>query len=65
MLTILGFVAVIVATFHIYKTARDTNRNAVVWALATLAVGFGFQLVVPLLIGIAAGILMVSCRKFD
>lgn len=60
MLTILGFVAVIAATFHIYKTAKDTNRNAVVWALATLAVGFGFQLVIPLLIGMVVGVLMVS-----
>ena len=29
MLTILGFIAVIIAAYFIYKTAKDTNRNAV------------------------------------
>lgn len=63
MLTILGLVAVIAATVHVYKTAKDTNRNAVVWALVTLAVGLGFQLVIPLLIGIVIGVVMLASGK--
>lgn len=60
MLTILGLIAVVAMTVQVYKTARDTNRNAVVWALMTLAVGLGFQLVVPLLIGIVIGVVMMA-----
>ncbi len=58
MLSILGLFGVIFATYYVYKTARDTKRNAVGWALATFAVGFGFQIVLPLLIGVVIGIVM-------
>ena len=50
MLSILGFITVFIAAFYIYKTAKDTNRNAVGWALLTLAVGFGLQFFFPILI---------------
>ena len=58
MLSILGLVAVIVATYHVYKTARDTGRNAVGWAVATFAVGFGIQIILPIFIGFAIGVVM-------
>ncbi len=50
MLSILGFITVFIATYYIYKTAGDTNRNAVGWALLTFAVGFGLQIIFPILI---------------
>ena len=60
MLSILGFIAVIIAAYYIYKTAKDTNRSAVGWALITLAVGFGVQIVIPVLIGIVISIIMLT-----
>jgi len=59
MISILGLIAVFIATYYIYKTAKDTNRNAVGWALLTLAIGFGLQIVFPaiILIIIAAGMM--------
>jgi uncharacterized membrane protein len=60
MLTILGLVGVVVATYFVYKTAKDTGRNAAVWGLLTFAVGFGIQIIVPLLIGVIIGIIKVS-----
>ncbi|MCY7375635.1 MAG: hypothetical protein LH472_06645 [Pyrinomonadaceae bacterium] len=50
MLSILGFIAVFIATYYIYKTAEDTGRNAVGWALLTFAVGFGLQIIFPVII---------------
>ena len=58
MLSILGLVAVIVATYHVYKTARDTERNAVGWAVATFVVGFGIQIILPIFIGFAIALVM-------
>ncbi len=52
MLSILGLVAVFIATYYVYKTAKDTERNAVGWAVLTFAVGFGFQMVFPVIIGL-------------
>ncbi len=49
MLSILGIVVIIVATYQVYKAAKDTGRNAVVWALITLAAGFGLQIIVPII----------------
>ncbi|MDQ2746956.1 MAG: hypothetical protein M3T96_06830 [Acidobacteriota bacterium] len=50
MITILGFIAVFIAAYFIYKAAKDTGRNAVGWALMTLAVGFGLQIFLPVII---------------
>lgn len=61
MLSILGIVVIIVATYQVYKAARDTGRNAVVWALITFAAGFGIQIVVPIIaVMILAVALMAS-----
>lgn len=49
MLSILGIVVIIVATYQVYKAAKDTGRNAVVWALITFVVGAGIQLGVPII----------------
>ncbi len=58
MLSILGLVAVFIATYYVYKTAKDTGRNAVGWALLTFAVGFGIQIILPIIIGIIIAIVM-------
>ncbi len=60
MLSILGFIAVFIAAYFVYKTAKDTGRNAVGWALLTLAVGFGVQIILPLFIGIILGVAMMT-----
>lgn len=58
MLSILGLVAVIFATYYVYKTAKDTGRNAVGWALLTFAVGFGVQILLPVAIGMIIAVVM-------
>jgi len=58
MLSILGLIAVFIATYYIYKTAKDTNRNAVGWALLTFTVGFGFQMIFPVIIGLVLTIVL-------
>lgn len=60
MLSILGLVAVIIATYHAYKSAKDTERNAIGWALLTFGVGFGIQIVIPVIIGIVIAIVMLA-----
>lgn len=59
MLSILSFIGVLFAAYFIYKTAKDTGRNAVGWALLTLAVGIGIQIVLPILIGIIITFVMM------
>lgn len=47
MLSILGLIAVFIAAYFIYKSARDTGRNAVGWSLLTIAIGIGLQIILP------------------
>jgi len=60
MLSILGLIVIIVASVHVYRTAKQYERNAVAWTLITLAVGLGIQLILPLFILIIVGIIMVT-----
>ena len=60
MLGIIAFIAVFVAAYFAYKTASGNGRNGPLWALATLGVGFGFQIIIPILIGIVLGIIYIS-----
>jgi uncharacterized membrane protein len=60
MLTIIGLIAVIIATYFTYKTANDNGRSGPLWALATFGVGFGLQFIVPILIGIVMGVILIS-----
>jgi hypothetical protein len=60
MLSIFALVAVIAAAVQIYKTANSTGRNGALWAFITVAIGIGFQWVIPLAIGIVLGIVMVA-----
>lgn len=51
----IGFIAIIVCIVFAFKTARDYGRNPFLWAFIIFCVGFGFQLVLPLVIGIVLG----------
>jgi len=57
LLYLFGAAAVIVATIFIFKTARENGRSGVIWALVSLVVGFGCQIVVPIAGGIAIAII--------
>ena len=63
MLSILGLIAVFIATYYIYKTAKDTGRNAVGWGLLTFGIGIGLQIVLPALILIIIAIVMSVSGK--
>lgn len=56
MIGIVGFIAIFVVTYFVYKTARGTERNPALWAAVAFIVGFGFQIVLPMLVGIALGV---------
>ncbi|HSK70183.1 MAG TPA: hypothetical protein VK892_00705 [Pyrinomonadaceae bacterium] len=60
MLSILGFIIIIVAAIHVYRTAKQYDRNAIGWTLITIGVGFGIQLILPLFLGIIIGIVMIA-----
>ena len=61
MLSILGIVVIIVATYQVYKAARDTGRNAALWTLITFFAAAGIQIVVPIVVVmIYAGVLLGS-----
>ena len=60
MLSILGIVVIIVATYQVYKAAKDTGRNAVVWGLVTFVVGVGIQIGIPIIAGIILAIVWMS-----
>jgi chromate transport protein ChrA len=63
MLSILGFIAVFIATYYVYKTAKDTNRNAAGWALLTLAIEFGSQIIFPAIVVIIIATAMAISGK--
>ena len=52
ILGILGIAVIIIASVLAYRTAKDYERNGIMWAVIVLAVGFGIQIALPLLIGI-------------
>ena len=57
LLYLFGAAAVIVATIFISRTARENGRSGLVWALMALAVGFGCQIVRPIVGGIVIAII--------
>jgi hypothetical protein len=60
MINILGFAVLIIVTIFAYKTAKDYERNAIGWALLTFAVGFGIQIILPILIFVVIAIVMIA-----
>jgi len=57
LLYLFGAAATIVATVFISKTARENGRSGVIWALIALAVGFGSQIVLPIVGGMAVAVI--------
>ena len=60
MIGIIALVAVVIFTIQVYKTASGTGRNAPLWALLTARVGFGFQLVLPFILGLILAIVYLA-----
>jgi cytochrome c biogenesis protein CcdA len=50
MLTILGLIVIVLATFYIYRLAKKNGRNAVTWAAITVTVGGNIQILIPFLL---------------
>ncbi len=63
MLSILGLIAIFIAAYFVYKTAKDTNRNAVGWSLLTVAVGIGLQIILPVIIFMVIAVIMAISGK--
>lgn len=60
MIGILGLIFVIVAPIFVYRNARQNGHNAVLWTLLAICIGVGFQVIIPLLIGFALGVIWVN-----
>lgn len=63
MLSILGLIAVFIAAYFVYKSARDTGRNAVGWSLLTVATGIGLQIILPIIIIFIIAVVMTVMGK--
>ena len=60
MLGIAAFIGIFIATYYAYKTAKDYDRNAILWAAIVFATGFGIQVVIPILLVLIIGIYYVA-----
>lgn len=60
MIGLIALIGVIVAAVFAYRTARDNGRNGPLWALATLGVGFLFQIVIPMIVGLVLAVIFLS-----
>jgi hypothetical protein len=60
LLYLFGAAATIVATIFIFRTARENGRSGALWALIALTVGFGSQIVLPIVGGIIIAILYLA-----
>jgi hypothetical protein len=63
MLTLFGIIAIVIFTFQAYKSARDTERNAPIWALMTALAGIAFQFVIPFFIGLIIVVFYIATGK--
>lgn len=60
MIGILGIIFVIVAPIFIYRSAKQNGHKPVFWTLIALAVGIGFQIIVPMIVGIILAVVLVG-----
>ena len=60
LLYLFGAAGIIVATIFISKTARENGRSGLLWALVALAVGFGSQVVLPVVGAIIIAIVYLA-----
>ena len=56
MLGLFGLIAIVVVTYQVYKTAKGTERNPVLWAMLAALTGIGFQVVLPFLFAVVLSI---------
>jgi steroid 5-alpha reductase family enzyme len=59
IISIIGFAFIIILTIFAYRTAKDYERNAAVWAVITFFSVFGVQIILPFLIGLIIAVLML------
>ena len=59
MIGIIALIAVIIAAVFAYRTAPETGRSAPLWALATLGVGCGLQIVFPMIVGVILALIFL------
>lgn len=60
MIGIIGIIFIIVAPFFVYRVAKQNGHKPIFWALIALAVGIGFQIIVPIIVGIILAVVLVS-----
>ena len=59
MMGLIALIGVIVAAVFAYRTAKNNGRNGPFWALAMLGVGFVFQIVVPMIVGLVLAVIFL------
>lgn len=60
MLGIAAFIGIFIATYYAYKTAKDYDRNPIMWAAIVFGIGFGIQVIVPIVLVLIIGVYFVS-----
>jgi hypothetical protein len=66
LITLLGIVVIVAFAILVFRTAADTGRSPLPWALLTAGVGLALQFVLPILIGIVIGVYhIVSGKPLD
>ena len=60
MLGIIALITVFIAAFFAYKTAVGNGRNGPLWTLATLGVGLGLQVVIPVVLGVILAVVYLA-----
>ena len=60
ILQILGIIFVIVATYFIFKTAKENGRNPLGWALTAFGVGIGMQFIIPIILSIVVAFIFMA-----
>lgn len=52
----LGIIVPIIVTIYVYKQAKETGRNPILWSFINLAVFFGIQILLGFAIGLGMAI---------
>lgn len=58
--TAICLLIVCIAGYFAYHNAKESGRNGALWASATIAIGVGFQVVIPVTVGGIAGFVFFS-----
>ena len=60
ILQLLGFVAIIVFTIFVGRTAKENGRNAILWSITCVVVGLALQFVIPIVVVIVITIVLIA-----